>query len=79
MDINEIPVGDPQLSRKSFDVRLSSLAEVTTTVTVEAEDEEDARNQAFAQARGGNVEWKYNGVIDAPDALDVTSVIPEED
>lgn len=49
---------------KTYRVTLTAQSDVSTNEWVEAESEEEARKMALKKASEGNVEWKYQGVID---------------
>lgn len=47
-----------------FRVVLTAESYVTCTEWVDAKDAEEAKSLVLAKARGGDVEWNYNGVQD---------------
>lgn len=49
---------------KTYRVTITAQSDVSTNEWVEAESEEEAGKKALKKASEGNVEWKYQGVID---------------
>ena len=51
---------------KRYRVTLAALADVSTVVHVEADNEAMAEEEAMAKADEGDIVWEYRGVVDDP-------------